>query len=284
MPRRAHDRNLAKRHAERAAERARRKRRRTLIRGVSAGLVAVLGVALILVFTGNKPSTTSASPTPAATTSPTPTPTATPTGVACGGTVPAAASVKKPTFKAAPPMTIDTAKTYLATFVTSCGTFVVQLDAKTAPHTVNSLVFLIEKRFFDGLTFHRIWKGFVIQGGDPLGNGTGGPGYTTVDAPPANAKYPIGTVAMAKSYSQPAGAAGSQFFVVTTETAQQAKTIQQVLAPGGKGQYTIVGHVVKGLAVIQRIDALPVLPSQLGANDGPPAHKVYIVKVTVTVA
>ena len=120
----------------------------------------------------------------------------------------------------APKDTISRKKTYEASFDTSCGTFVVKFDQKDAPNTVNSLVFLIEHHFYDGLTFHRIAKDFVIQGGDPKGDGSGGPGYSTVDAPPANAQYPVGTIAMAKTGSDPAGTSGSQFFVVTSASAQ----------------------------------------------------------------
>jgi cyclophilin family peptidyl-prolyl cis-trans isomerase len=172
-------------------------------------------------------------------------------------------------------MTINKKRHYVATFETSCGTFKVRFDPKTAPNTVNSLVFLIQHHFYDGLRFHRIARNFVIQGGDPSGNGSGGPGYSTVDPPPANAQYPVGTVAMAKTQNDPAGTAGSQFFIVTGSSAQSA------LAPGGTGQYAIVGRVVKGIDVVQKIAALPIAQNQ---QDGPPAQKVYMIKVTVKVS
>jgi cyclophilin family peptidyl-prolyl cis-trans isomerase len=157
--------------------------------------------------------------------------------------------------------------------VTSCGTVVIELDPKSAPQTVNSIVFLAKHHFYDGLTFHRISQGFVIQGGDPKGDGSGGPGYSTVDKPPADAAYPKGTIAMAKSQAEPAGTAGSQFFVVTGDNAQAA------LAPSGQGPlYAIVGHVVKGLDVVDKIAAIPI---QGGSTDGPPTETVYIVKVTI---
>jgi len=193
--------------------------------------------------------------------------------VACGGTVPEAASTEKPTYKKPPKFTIDENKTYTATMVTSCGTIVVELDPKSAPQTVNSIVFLAKHHFYDGLTFHRISQGFVIQGGDPKGDGTGGPGYSTVDKPPKGGEYPKGTVAMAKGGSEPAGTSGSQFFIVTGEDAQSA------LAPQGQGPlYAIVGHAVKGLDVVDTIAAIPI---QDGSTDGPPAQTVYIVKVTI---
>ncbi len=170
-------------------------------------------------------------------------------------------------------MTIDTSATYIATMDTSCGTIKIELDPKTAPNTVNSIVFLARQNFYDGSTFHRIARNFVIQGGDPTGTGSGGPGYTTVDTPPADAKYPIGTVAMAKTGSEPAGAAGSQFFMVTSPSAQGA------LAPSGTGLYAIVGKVVSGMDVVNKISQLPI---QGGGSDGPPAKTVYIDSVTIS--
>ncbi len=98
---------------------------------------------------------------------------------------------------------------------TSCGSFTIRLDQKTAPNTAASFASLTEKGFYDGTVFHRIVPGFVIQGGDPTGTGTGGPGYSVVDKPPENAKYTRGVVAMAKTGDEPPGTAGSQFYVVT---------------------------------------------------------------------
>ena len=89
---------------------------------------------------------------------------------------------------------------------------------KDSPKTTASFASLVRKGFFDGLTFHRVVPGFVIQGGDPKGDGTGGPGYTTVDTP-RDAAYTSGVVAMAKTGAEPAGTSGSQFFVVTGDNA-----------------------------------------------------------------
>ena len=197
--------------------------------------------------------------------------------VACGGTTPSdAATVSRfnNKYSKPPAMSIDTKKTYLWTLQTSCGTIEVSLDPATAPNTVNSIVYLTQQGLYNSNRFHRIAQNFVIQGGDPSGNGTGGPGYTTVDKPPKNAKYPVGTVAMAKGTSDPAGTAGSQFFIVTSDSAQQA------LAPGGVGQYAIVGHVVKGMTVVNKIAAIPIVG---GAADGAPSQKIYIDSATVTV-
>lgn len=235
-------------------------------------VVAVIGgVVVFVAFTGGKssPSATPSAASPSA--SPTPT-----VGVACGGKVPPAASTVSSfndKYSHPPKMTIDMSATYIATMATSCGTFKVELDPKIAPNTVNSIVFLAHQGFYDGSTFHRIARDFVIQGGDPTGSGSGGPGYTTVDTPPKGAAYPIGTVAMAKTGSEPAGTAGSQFFIVTSASAQAA------LAPSGTGLYAIVGHVVSGMDVVSKIAQLPI---QGGASDGPPAETVYIDGVTIS--
>ena len=275
--RRTRDRHLAKLAARRQAERRRKRRQRVLAIAV-AFIVAVAGLAVgaKLVFFGKK-AKAAAKPTPTHSLSPTPSASPSPsaTAVACAGTVPAAASQTKATYAKAPPMTIDTKKTYTVTMETSCGTIKIAFDPKQAPNTVNSMVFLIQHHFYDGLIFHRIAQGFVIQGGDPKGDGTGGPGYSTVDAPGSNAQYPIGTVAMAKSGSEPNGTAGSQFFIVTAASAQSA------LAPGGTGQYAIVGHVTSGLDVVNKIAAIPI---QGGGSDGAPAQTVYMTKVTVKVS
>jgi peptidyl-prolyl cis-trans isomerase B (cyclophilin B) len=129
-------------------------------------------------------------------------------------------------------------------FATSHGEFTVRLDPDSAPWSTASLVQLARDGFFDGTSFHRIVPGFVIQGGDPTGTGSGGPGYTTVDRPPAGTRYTKGVVAMAKTAAQAAGTSGSQFFVVTAEDAG--------LAP----DYAVVGSVTEGLDVVERIGEL----------------------------
>ena len=103
---------------------------------------------------------------------------------------------------------LDPAKTYTVTLKTNKGTFSFDLDVKDSPKTTASFASLVRKGFFDGLTFHRIVPGFVIQGGDPKGDGTGGPGYTTVDTPPADTTYTKGVVAMAKTERRAAGHLG----------------------------------------------------------------------------
>ena len=150
----------------------------------------------------------------------------------------AARKVAKPT------QGLDRSKTYAVTLRTNCGSFTIDLAVKTAPATTASFVSLVRKGFYDKTVFHRIVPGFVIQGGDPTASGLGGPGYSTVDKPPATARYTLGTVAMAKTQQEPAGTSGSQFFVVTAKDAQ--------LPP----DYAVLGKVTKGLDTVTRIGAL----------------------------
>jgi cyclophilin family peptidyl-prolyl cis-trans isomerase len=145
---------------------------------------------------------------------------------------------KKPT---AP---LDASKTWTLDFKTSCGDFTVTLDLKAGPKASASMVALAKAGFFKSTIFHRIAPGFVIQGGDPTGSGTGGPGYSTVDRPPANARYTQYVVAMAKAPNEAAGTAGSQFYVVTGADAN--------LPP----EYALLGKVTKGMATVDRIGRL----------------------------
>jgi peptidyl-prolyl cis-trans isomerase B (cyclophilin B) len=146
---------------------------------------------------------------------------------------------------------------------TSEGSFTVRLDDQDSPNAVGSFEQLARKGFFDGTIFHRIVPGFVIQGGDPTGKGTGGPGYTTVDTPPADMRYVHGTVAMAKTESEPAGTAGSQFFVVTGADA------------GLPPDYAVLGNVVGGLAVVDRIGRLG------DAQTEKPTKRVAVRSITI---
>lgn len=168
---------------------------------------------------------------------------------------------KKVSFKA-PPQTVKKGEKLTAVVETSCGSFDIALDSSRAPKTVNSFVFLSEEGFYDDLTFHRIVPGFVIQGGDPLGTGTGGPGYTVVEKPPANLAYTRGIVAMAKSPSDPPGSSGSQFFVVIGADA------------GLPPEYALVGKVDKGMDVVERI-------GKLGTPEEKPKQTVLIEKITI---
>ena len=157
---------------------------------------------------------------------------------------------------------LEEGKTYRLTVQTNKGPFTIELDRETAPCASASFVSLAQKGFFKGTKFHRIVPGFVIQGGDPTGKGTGGPGYSTVDVPPDDAKYTKGVVALAKTLSEPPGTAGSQFFVVTAEDSG--------LGP----DYAVLGKVVEGLDVVEKI-------GKLGGPDERPTEDVEIETVKV---
>jgi peptidyl-prolyl cis-trans isomerase B (cyclophilin B) len=139
---------------------------------------------------------------------------------------------------------LDAGTTYVVTLRTNCGSIAIRLDQTTSPKTTASFAQLARSGFYDGTVFHRIVPGFVIQGGDPTGSGSGGPGYTTRDVPPSAATYLKGTVAMAKSATEPPGTAGSQFYIVTAPDA------------GLPPEYALLGRVVKGQRVVDRIGQL----------------------------
>lgn len=170
--------------------------------------------------------------------------------------VPKDASFEKPKQRLAP------GKTYVATLTTNCGAFEITLDSKRAPKTGGSFKSLADKGFYDGLGFHRIVPGFVIQGGDPNGDGSGGPGYSVVEAPPRTLKYVKGVVAMAKTGIEAAGTSGSQFFVVTGDA-------------GLPPDYALVGKVTQGQEVVDKIGVVPVSP------DEQPVEPIVIESVAV---
>ena len=158
---------------------------------------------------------------------------------------------------------LDPSKTYTVTLKTNEGSFAFSLDVRDSPDTTASFAALVQRGFFDGTIFHRIVPGFVIQGGDPTGTGTGGPGYETVDLPPADTKYTKGVVAMAKGGNEPPGTAGSQFFVVTADDARLP------------AEYALLGKVTSGLDVVEKIGAL-------GDANEQPTERVVIRKATLS--
>jgi len=168
----------------------------------------------------------------------------------------------KPRREKKPTVQLPKNKVYDVTMVTNCGSFTIRMDQAQSPNAVTSFVSLVQRGFFDNTIFHRIVPGFVIQGGDPTATGTGGPGYETVDTPPKNASYTHGVVAMAKTATEPAGTAGSQFFIVTVANA------------GLPPDYAIVGKVVKGLPVVDHIGTL-------GDASQQPTQVVEIQRATV---
>ena len=139
---------------------------------------------------------------------------------------------------AAPEMTIDTSARYRATITTDKGTIVLELDPSIAPITVNNFVSLARDGFYDGLTFHRVEPGFMIQGGCPQGSGTGGPGYKFADEP-VQGEYTKGAVAMANAGPN---TNGSQFFICLDD-----------LRRGLAKSYNLFGQVVEGIDVVDAI-------------------------------
>jgi len=163
-------------------------------------------------------------------------------------------------FDEEPPMIIDPDKRYVATMVTTKGTMVINLDPLAAPHTVNSFVFLARYHYYDGIVFHRIIPGFVLQGGDPTGTGTGGPGYQFADELPKAGSYKLGSLAMANAGPN---TNGSQFFVISGPDGASLPPL-----------YSLFGEVVSGEDVIGAIDAV-------GTRSGTPTEQVVIQSVTV---
>jgi peptidyl-prolyl cis-trans isomerase B (cyclophilin B) len=188
--------------------------------------------------------------------------TATASGAGASGCKQVDAPPPKKVSLKAPKQTLESGEKATAVVQTSCGTFEIALDTERAPKTANSFAYLAEEGFYDDLTFHRIVPGFVIQGGDPLGTGTGGPGYKVVEKPPANLAYTKGTVAMAKSSAEPPGTSGSQFYVVTGADA------------GLPPEYALVGKVSEGYDVVARI-------GKLGTPTEQPKQTVLIEKMTI---
>jgi len=262
MPKRSRDKQLAKLAQRRQAERRAAKRRRDLTIGLVAGGIALVLVAVgaFILFGGGDDQTDAASPSASG---------STPAAVACDAKVPATAGQQKPTFEAPPKMTIDPSKSYTATMVTSCGTIEIDLLPKVAPEGVNNFVFLAKQGFYDGLTFHRIVADFVIQGGDPVGDGTGGPGYEFPVTVTKGVSFDSAGV-LAYAHAQ-TGGNGSQFFITLAEAPN--------LDPPN-GQYTIFGSVTNGQDVLDAIAAVPTVAGPSG-EPSQPTEVVYIDSVTI---
>ncbi|MEA2735800.1 MAG: peptidyl-prolyl cis-trans isomerase, partial [Humisphaera sp.] len=163
-------------------------------------------------------------------------------------------------YSAPPAMKVDPTKTYTATIDTTAGTMVAELWPKLAPQTVNSFVFLARDGYYEGVIFHRVIPGFMIQGGDPTGTGTGGPGYR-VKAEFNDTKHDRGILSMARTADP--NSAGSQFFIMHARS------------PHLDNQYTAFGKVTQGLEVIDKIVNAPT-----GANDRP-RDPTKINKITI---
>ena len=279
MPSDKRARKRAAREAKLAAQQRAQKRRSTVRRtitlvilvAVAAGIYALVGGSSPKSNAGKKPgtSTTTSSTT---TTLPAAQVAADAASVAAGCPSSPKTPLNKPTYKTAPAMTIVSTKTYTATVKTDVGTFVITLDAKESPVAVNSFVFLAQKNFFNCVIFHRVIPGFVVQGGDPTGTGSGGPGYQyTESGPPVAAnpaqQYPLGSVAMANSDSPATthpSTNGSQFYIVT---GTQGESLPN--------DYVLFGQVTSGMSVVDQI-------SKDGSTAGvPPTITHRMLSVTI---
>ena len=186
----------------------------------------------------------------------------------CGGSnKPAASGATSTTTTGAPACTATPAPPGpAATIATNFGCIVVALDTAHAPKAAGRFVSLAKSGFYNGLTFHRVVPDFVIQAGDPKGDGSGGSGRPPVVGEVPTDGYPIGSLAAAKTQTDPDGTFDSQFFIVTGAQGAQLQN-----------QYARFGHVVAGMDVAKKIESLA--PPQ---GDGPPTQKVTITKITIT--
>ncbi len=267
------ERQKAARRQKIEAQQRAAKRRKTIQR---ASIVAVVAVVVVVsaafLFSSSSPSKSAASTTTSSTTTTTAAnvskaqAAANALAVKAGCPASTTTRVNTLTWTSAPPMTISTAKTYYAHFVTTAGNFVVKLDATTAPITVNNFVFLAEHKYYNCVIFHRVIPGFVVQGGDPTGTGAGGPGYTIPDELPKSGSptYPLYSVAMANTGKPHTG--GSQFFIVT--------------GPSGEAlpnSYSLFGQVVSGQGVVHTIN-------NDGTASGTPSVVQRMLSVTISEA
>ena len=168
---------------------------------------------------------------------------------------------KHPQWNQPPEMVIDPGKQYTATIQTTEGTMTAQLLPAEAPKTVNNFVFLAREGFYDGVPFHRVMKGFMVQTGDPTGTGSGGPGYRFADEP-IRSDYEPGTLAMANSGPN---TNGSQFFIICGASGM-----------GLPPQYSLFGKVVDGM------DVVLALESAGSPGAGTPKERVFMESVTIT--
>jgi cyclophilin family peptidyl-prolyl cis-trans isomerase len=275
VPKRTRNRQLARQHERRHAERQQQQRKRQTTRALVVLVVALVGGGIAyFALSGGDDTQAGASgattgPTGATSSPKTVKPTPGPAEVACGGTEPKAATEPKPQFTA-PKQVVKPGKTYTAEVQTSCGTIVIELLADQAPQTVNSFVFLAQEGYFDGQRFHRLDTSIdVIQGGDPTGTGTGGPGYSIPDELTGNESYGPGTLAMANAGPD---TGGSQFFLITGDAGHNLDA---------NPAYTIFGMVTEGLDVAKQIQQLPIQDPSAGISGQQPTQSVYIEKVTI---
>ncbi len=165
-------------------------------------------------------------------------------------------------FDASPPACLEPGASYEAIVTTNQGEFTIAIDQATAPVAANNFVFLARNRYFDETVCHRIIPNFVVQCGDPTATGTGGPGYTIVDEPPAEGQYQFGSIAMAKS--QAPDSAGSQFFIITGSDGAALPPL-----------YALFGKVIDGF------DTTVAAMAAAGSSDGTPTEPIEIQSIRI---
>ncbi len=263
--------------ARQAAIAAARKRQQARSRAIAGGFLAVVliaGVAVLVNPGGDDQDVASTGPTTtieggASTTlakKPVELPPL-PAGASIKGDTPCpptdGSAQRTTSFEKPPPLCVEVAKNYTAEMQTSKGTMTIALDVRNATKTVNNFVVLARYKYFEGIAFHRIVPGFVLQGGDPQQTGTGGPGYKFEDELPKAGSYQMGSLAMANSG---ANTNGSQFFIVSGDAGTS-------LPP----QYSLFGQVVQGMEVVEAIEEVGIA----GTQDGKPSEVVKILTVNI---
>ena len=262
----------AARAAAAAARKQKKDQRKKLAIVVFTAMVLILGVSVFVAGGGKKtPDAASTSTTPQVSRPPAVL-TAVPPGAAITGDTPCpkgdGSSARTTSFAKPPPMCLSPARTYAADVNTTKGKFTIALDAKAAPNTVNNFVVLARYHFYDGIAFHRIIPGFVVQGGDPQATGSGGPGYKFDDELPKAGSYKIGSVAMANSGPN-TNTNGSQFFVITGDAGV-------ALPPA----YSLFGNVTEGMDVVKAIEAAGT-PATATDPGGKPTEVIKITSITI---
>jgi peptidyl-prolyl cis-trans isomerase B (cyclophilin B) len=247
-----------------------RKRRQVMLAAGAVVCVLVVVAGLFFLLRGDDDTPPAAAePTPSVSASTSATPSAASDGVCPAVNVQPPAKPKS--WPSAPPKSDAAGKTFTMTLQTTCGDVGLTLDGTKAPQAVSSLVFLAKQGFFDGTKCHRLTTEgiYVLQCGDPTGTGTGGPGYNfgPVDNAPKDAKYPAGTIAMARA--QDPNSQGSQFFLVYKDS---------TIAPGDPNGYTVLGKITSGLDVVTKVAGGGTVD---GGGDGAPKRAVSIKGTTV---
>ncbi|MFN2506172.1 MAG: peptidylprolyl isomerase [Acidimicrobiales bacterium] len=254
--------------AAQAARRRRAQRQRVLVSVVTSAIL-VLGVSVFVAGgSGGKKVETAANSSTVPSRTPVVLSPAEPGASISGDTTcPKAdgSSERTTAFAKPPPMCINPSRAYSAEVRTTKGSFVIALDPKAAPKTVNNFVVLARYRYFEGIPFHRIVPGFVVQGGDPKASGLGNPGYKIEDELP-KVPYKIGSVAMANSGPN---TNGSQFFIVTGEA-----------GAGLPPQYSLFGEVTEGMDAVRQIEAVGTPPTATDPG-GQPTEVVTILSVAI---